>query len=372
MSAYKLIFGLLNLIGLFKISQQEVSSRQSKSYGDFVRDVNIKNCKSGKNVLTIHTGATRIFHFNETEKTSLRYDDFECHYELEVRKDIRHKYGFFVYIDEMHLNGKQGNCGEDYIRFEGDGGLLGAVTNRKSKKFCGKKYPQKPSTPWPVENSRVYIDSVEGEMDVKVKIKSKKSSLEPRYLKMTITSYKKFCKSDDLYYQSCGNHKNSNCIRKDLFCDGLTNCPFYDFRTIGSALDEENCPPPESSKGSNPNILVLILCSLAATAMGIIIVVFIYKCVKHQRQRMRTNAMVRTSQDRVNTRADNPRPDTTDSGSTTNRLTSYQEPPSDSPPTYEKAIEENPGLLSRGTPLAPPSYSEALIADQSRSELSHA
>ena len=41
--------------------------------------------------------------------------------------------------------------------------------------------------------------------------------------------------------------------------------------------------------------------------------------------------------------------------------TESQLEPSDDPPSYEKAIEENPGLLSsRVLPIAPPSYTESI------------
>jgi hypothetical protein len=41
--------------------------------------------------------------------------------------------------------------------------------------------------------------------------------------------------------------------------------------------------------------------------------------------------------------------------------TESQPVPPDDPPTYEKAIEENPGLLSsRVLPIAPPSYTESI------------
>ena len=35
------------------------------------------------------------------------------------------------------------------------------------------------------------------------------------------------------------------------------------------------------------------------------------------------------------------------------------QPPMD-PPSYESAIEDNPGLLSRGLPTAPPTYDESI------------
>ena len=46
-----------------------------------------------------------------------------CHYELQThtkrnnKKSLRKGYGFNVYIDEMNLNGHQGDC-KDYVKFE--------------------------------------------------------------------------------------------------------------------------------------------------------------------------------------------------------------------------------------------------------------
>ena len=52
-------------------------------------------------------------------------------------------------------------------------------------------------------------------------------------------------------------------------------------------------------------------------------------------------------------------PDETDSSPA--RLPS--EPPS-APPSYEDVIKDNPGVLSRGVPMAPPPYSESLTMTQ--------
>ena len=47
----------------------------------------------------------------------------KCHYELQThsnhnnKKSLRKRYGFNVYIDEMNLNGHQGDC-KDYVKFE--------------------------------------------------------------------------------------------------------------------------------------------------------------------------------------------------------------------------------------------------------------
>lgn len=47
----------------------------------------------------------------------------KCHYELQTHSDHSNKkskrkdYGFHVYIDEMNLNGRQGDC-KDYVKFE--------------------------------------------------------------------------------------------------------------------------------------------------------------------------------------------------------------------------------------------------------------
>jgi len=370
MSIYQIIFGLLNLMGLFKISQQVLSSRHSKSY---VEHINITDCEPGKKELLLRTGATAIFYFNETEQTNLaRKSDFSCHYELEVSKTARKKYGFHVYIEEMFLRRNGKKC-YDYIQFARDKGFLTTYT---SNKYCGERWRlDLLTTPlqYRSQGSRFYVEETQGEMDVFVEIQRATSIFsKPRYLKMTITVFKKNCESDDENYKACPY--TNHCIRKEFFCDGRPNCAWsIEEKRKETVTDEHKCDKKAKgsntdSSGTSTNVLVLIICSLAATAMAVILVVFIYKCIKLQRQRMRTDAIIRADRARVSVRTINPRPDTTDSRSTTN----YQQPPSDSPPSYAKAIAENPGLLSRGTPIAPPSYSEALIADQNRSELSNA
>ena len=47
----------------------------------------------------------------------------KCHYEIQThsnhdnKKALREDFGFHVYIDEMDLNGHQGDC-KDYVKFE--------------------------------------------------------------------------------------------------------------------------------------------------------------------------------------------------------------------------------------------------------------
>ena len=43
-------------------------------------------------------------------------EDLFCHYELELARVSRKKYGFHVYIEEMYLSGQKGAC-VDYIQF---------------------------------------------------------------------------------------------------------------------------------------------------------------------------------------------------------------------------------------------------------------
>ena len=54
----------------------------------------------------------------------------------------------------------------------------------------------------PLKRSRFYIEETQGEMDVFVEIQRATSIFaKPRYLKMTITVFKKNCESDDEDYK---------------------------------------------------------------------------------------------------------------------------------------------------------------------------
>ena len=63
--------------------------------------------------------------FSETEnhRKNVSMKNENCHYELQThtkhnnKKSLRKRYGFNVYINEMNLNGHQGDC-KDYVKFE--------------------------------------------------------------------------------------------------------------------------------------------------------------------------------------------------------------------------------------------------------------
>ena len=116
-SSNNVILGLLNFMGLLiVVSQQNVVTLVNKE--KFVEHVNIMNCKPGKKEIRLRTGASLVFYYNETEKINsmTNNEDLFCHYELELARVSRKKYGFHVYIEEMYLSGQKGAC-VDYIQF---------------------------------------------------------------------------------------------------------------------------------------------------------------------------------------------------------------------------------------------------------------
>ena len=116
-SSNNVILGLLNFMGLLiVVSQQNVVTLVNKE--KYVEHVNIMNCKPGKKEIRLRTGASLVFYYNETEKINsiTKNEDLFCHYELELARVSRKKYGFHVYIEEMYLSGQKGAC-VDYIQF---------------------------------------------------------------------------------------------------------------------------------------------------------------------------------------------------------------------------------------------------------------
>ena len=83
----------------------------------------------------------------------------------------------------------------------------------------------------------MYVEEIDGEMDVYFEITKNNNNKRPRYLRMIATVFKKSCDIDDRKYKPCSH--TSYCIRKELFCDGQVNCAWPDGNLERS--DEVNC-----------------------------------------------------------------------------------------------------------------------------------
>lgn len=366
---------------LIVVSQQNVVTLVNKK--NYVEHVNIMNCKAGKKEIRLRTGASIVFYYNETEKINsmTKNEDLFCHYELELARVSRKKYGFHVYIEEMYLSGQKGAC-VDYIQFARDKGF---ITTHSSQKFCGfrSNISQISGASKQIKDGgpRMYVEKEDGEMDVYFQIFKNSKTTQPRHLKMTVTVFKKHCDWADESYKPCSH--SSYCVRKDFFCDGRVNCAFP-YGDVGGT-DEVNCnleAGDESSTNHIFNIIIVVLVSGVVLCGSVFCVCL---CRNEMRERKavvqspqsrnlgielneNTNQRNNTRNSRPNQRNDirNSRPNQrNDTRNLRPNPTESQPVPPDDPPSYEKAIEENPGLLSsRVLPIAPPSYTESILEIQ--------
>lgn len=379
-SSNDVILGLLNFMGLLiVVSQQNVVTLVNKK--NFVEHVNIMDCKPGKKEIRLRTGASIVFYYNETERINsmTKNEDLFCHYELELARVSRKKYGFHVYIEEMYLSGQRGAC-VDYIQFARDKGF---ITTHSSQKFCGHRsdisnISQISGASKQIKDGgpRMYVEKEDGEMDVYFQISSK--STRPRHLKMTVTVFKKNCDWADESYKPCSH--SSYCVKKDFFCDGRVNCAFPHGDVGGT--DEVNCNLEAGDEGSSTNHIFNII--IVALVSGVVLCGSIFCVCLCRNEMIERKAVVQSPQSRNlgielnentnqrnNTRNSRPshrndirnsRPNQrNDTRNVRPNSTEAQPVPPDDPPSYESAIEENPGLLSlRVLPIAPPSYTESI------------
>ena len=118
MLSLNIAFGLFYLIVL-------AEGKADITLPNLIESIDITNCKSGKQVLDILPGASLTFYYSEAvnHRKNVSMKNENCHYELQThtkqtnKLSERKKYGFNVYIDEMNLNGHQGDC-KDYVKFE--------------------------------------------------------------------------------------------------------------------------------------------------------------------------------------------------------------------------------------------------------------
>lgn len=193
----------------------------------------------------------------------------------------------------------------------------------------------------------------------------------PRRLKITVTVIKKDCGVHHPYYRQCSH--TDHCIRREFFCDGRINCAWPDAEHGGT--DEVNCDAedepyrgPFNSRGAS-NIPLVIVMIIIATAFIVVMVIFGKKffvvfCKNNELRRQSTpsstqfNELPPSSRRRPAVAASVVLPAEPNEHTPALAATSSDDAPS-APPSYEEVIKDNPGILSRGVPLAPPSYSES-------------
>lgn len=122
-----------------------------------------------------------------------------------------------------------GECEEDFIQFGRD---VFFITSYRSIRYCGlirgdvasiraynSSIHAQDITPM---NNRIYSESNDREMDIWVKLEVPQAASEAKTVQFVVTPFKKSCAAEDIQYARCG--KFPQCIRSELFCDGVVNC----------------------------------------------------------------------------------------------------------------------------------------------------
>lgn len=262
-------------------------------------------------------------------------EDFMCHLELEFNPG----YGLHVYIEEMHLRGKENldDC-PDYIRFGRD---VGPFTTYRSPKYCGTR-PRVNLTggegrgPRGGTLTRFYIEERDSEMDFKISVQAAPQWTFPRNLSVVVTTFKPSCSVRDRKFVQCPQTKS--CIRKELFCDSVPNCawPNGDFST-----DELDCDSESASAFSASNIPIVIIAIIVVIA----IVVVIAMTIRHL-WRTFTHRRVHSSG------GGGGGPETQTRTSRSSRPRASRMPSAPDAPLEEMSLSQNPA--GRGHATAPP------------------
>ena len=171
-----------------------------------------------KTLMTLQTGAT-ILTLN-TSSLGLAY--FSCHIDLSLPSAA---YGFSAFIQEMSFSKSDSGCTEDFLQFGRD---ILFVTSHLSRKFCGteqllteESYSDKEVLK---TSKRNYVEVFDTEMDLWIYVKIQANQTQTfKSLMLVVTPFKLSCYSDESSYRSCGT--SGYCIKKELWCDGIGNCP---------------------------------------------------------------------------------------------------------------------------------------------------
>ena len=147
------------------------------------------------------------------------------------------------------------------------------------------------------------------------------------------------------------------------------------FRLIFIAfLPDEPYRGPFNTKGA-ANVPLIIVMIIVATAFLVVILIFSKKflsviCKASDLSRTRSNSPNELPNRPRRASQGGPSNTSLPPGPAEDALLQERAPPPDedppptAPPSYEEVIKDNPGVLSRGMPLAPPPYSESITMTQ--------
>ena len=119
-------------------------------------------------------------------------------------------------------------------------------------------------------HSRRYLEEKDHEMDMWIHISKGGSYSSPRILNITATVIKYGCNARSSSFEKCPN--SPYCIRKELYCNGLVNCPSGAKR---GGMDEANCDP-KPSRISTPVAILIIVIVIILLALLFILGAFFY------------------------------------------------------------------------------------------------
>jgi len=181
------------------------------------------------------------------------------------------------------------------------------------------------------------------------------------------------------FYRQC-KHTN-HCIRREFFCDGRVNCAWPNAEEGGT---DEICNVEDgpyrghifNTQGA-ANIPLVIVMIVISTAFLVVLLVFGKKFLSIFCKASDLNRSTRSDSNELpsaRTRRQPPSGPTAPSRPAEATVLLPDEPdssptrdpsvPPTAPPSYEEVIKDNPGVLSRGVPMAPPPYSESLTMTQ--------
>ena len=278
------------------ISTSVVMAREGCKLYDISTD-----CPSVKQEISLNTGCT-ILHLDESFESTykiLQNSDIRCHLELET---LSKDYGFHIYFDELKIDtdpvygdNSSPNCKEkciDSVQFARDWGVF---DTHHSCLYCGhrKKLNYATASNADYHNAhkqeagfekRLYVESIDKEMDVYFKINSradKSPNAYNRTIRIVATVFKKSCARRDDKWKQCPHSKQ--CVKKDFFCDGLPNCawPYGNFPT-----DEIQCDGYVTtferfgSRTMASRIPVIIIVSIIGIGCTMLLIVVVRKCLR--------------------------------------------------------------------------------------------
>jgi len=294
----------MSLLFLLVLSSTILPARSHETYQTKRLD---KICSGGRKARFLLNSGAHLFKFNSSQ-TSTSEKFFSCHLELSLSSP---DFGFFIFIEEMSFSGSTiTGCGEDFLQFGRD---ILFVTTHLSVRYCGKVERPRLKTNLAVKevstshiSQRSYTEQSDREMDIWINMKLSPDKAGPhKNLALLVTPFKKKCGSDDVLYLQCGQEEA--CIRKDLQCDGMVNCP----PSLGIVSDEHNCPNHPNSSGEStmlhlPSSLVII--SAIAVVLVLLLISIITLLSYKKTKALHRNVQQTLERDSLSSECELPKP----------------------------------------------------------------